>query len=225
MIKVEWGEGEPGGNFQLKDLRVMEQGQAMGMGRPELRKRVLTIRDRLTITERARKSGQICKRLWGLPAFADADLLCIYVSFRSEVETVELIRQCLAAGKTVTVPLTVTDPPRLIPHKIDDPDQDLVAGYCGIPEPDPGRSEPVDPGAIEAVLVPGAVFDPLGGRLGYGGGYYDRFLALEAPRAVRIGIAFAAQVVERVPLLAHDQPLDYLVTEERVLSTRARQRG
>ncbi len=195
------------------------------MGRPELRKRILTIRDRLTVTERATRSGLICNRLWQLPAFADADLLCIYVAFRSEVETMGLIRQCLAAGKTVSVPLTVIDPPRLIPCRINDPDQDLVAGYCGIPEPDPGRSEPLDPGAIEAVLVPGAVFDPLGGRLGYGGGYYDRFLALEAPQAVRIGIAFAEQVIDRVPVQAHDQPLDYLVTEERTLATRARQRG
>ncbi|MCF6289507.1 MAG: 5-formyltetrahydrofolate cyclo-ligase [Desulfobacterales bacterium] len=203
----------------------MEQGQAMGMGRPELRKRVLTIRDRLPVTERATKSGQIHNRLWQLPAFANAELLCIYVSFRSEVETMGLIRQSLAFGKTVTVPLTVIDPPQLIPYKIDDPDQDLVCGYCGIPEPDPGRTGPVDPGGIEAVLVPGAVFDPLGGRLGYGGGYYDRFLALKAPQAVRIGIAFAAQLVDRVPVLAHDQPLDYLVTEERVLSTRARQGG
>jgi 5-formyltetrahydrofolate cyclo-ligase len=65
--------------------------------------------------------------------------------------------------------------------------------------------------------MPGSVFDLRGGRLGYGGGFYDRFLQTAAPQALRIGLAYDLQVVAAVPLQRHDQQLDYLVTETRTI--------
>ena len=155
--------------------------------------------------------------LWHLDEIARAETLFIYVHFRSEVETLALIRHCIARGKRVGVPLTDVKNSRLLPFLIRDPDQDLQPGYCKIPEPVSGRLAALDPGTIETVVLPGSVFDELGGRLGYGGGYYDRFLANDAPQARRVGIAFEQQVVKELPLMAHDERLHILVTEERII--------
>ena len=106
----------------------------------------------------------------------------------------------------------------MIPLLIQNPEKDLVPGYYGIPEPDPQKSLRVDPREIDAAVIPGSVFDIHGGRLGYGGGYYDRFLVNDAPQAKRIGLAFEMQVVENVPVQPHDQPLDILITEKRTVN-------
>jgi 5-formyltetrahydrofolate cyclo-ligase len=72
----------------------------------------------------------------------------------------------------------------------------------------------VDPASIDLVVTPGLAFDRRGRRLGYGGGHYDRFLRRLPPSTIRVGIGFAAQVVDRVPAGPTDEPLDALVTEE-----------
>ena len=133
----------------------------------------------------------------------------------------ELIRQCLARGKRVAVPLVNALENAMVPLLIKDPEKDLAPGYYGIPEPDPRKSLRVDAREIDAAVIPGSVFDVRGGRLGYGGGYYDRFLVYDAPRAKRVGLAFEMQLVERVPVQPHDQPLDILVTEERIVNISA----
>lgn len=187
---------------------------AGGGERKELRRLVLACRDRLPLADRRRKSLAIVDHFWQQPWLAGLHTLFIYVSFRSEVETMPLIRRLLAADKQVAVPLTRTSPPHLEPFLLHDPERDLRPGYYSIPEPDPGLAR-IEPAAIEAVILPGSVFDRQGGRLGYGGGYYDRFLAA-APAALRIGLAFELQVVKAVPLAPHDQRLDLLVTEKGV---------
>jgi 5-formyltetrahydrofolate cyclo-ligase len=108
----------------------------------------------------------------------------------------------------------------MIPLLIKDPEHDLVPGYYNIPEPDPGRCKRVESSEIDAAVIPGSVFDIQGGRLGYGGGYYDRFLVNDAPQAKRIGLAFELQVVDKVPVEPHDQPLDILITEKRIVNIR-----
>lgn len=97
----------------------------------------------------------------------------------------------------------------------------LVQGPFGIRRP---RAPEIYTGAIEAVVVPGLGFTADGGRLGYGKGFYDRWLAGH-PDACRIGLAYAAQVLPMLPIEAHDERLDILVTEEGVKHTHARQRN
>lgn len=180
--------------------------------RTTLRTQILAARDTLPAEERRRKSRAITEHLLALPEFAGARTVLAYVSFRSEVETLPLIAHCLKKGMAVSVPLTLPAEHRLLSHAVTDLSRDLAPGYCGILEPLPTLPL-VDPAAIEVVIVPGSVFDARGGRLGYGGGYYDRFLQGAAPQALRIGLAFALQVVKAVPLKSHDQRLDYLITE------------
>ena len=181
-----------------------------------LRAQILAARNTLPSEERQQKSRIITEHLLALPEFARARSVFAYVSFRSEVETLPLIAHCLNKGVTVSVPLTLVQEHRLLPYVITEPSRDLAPGYCSIPEP--RTTLPlVDPASIEVVVVPGSVFDARGGRLGYGGGYYDRFLQGAAPQALRIGLAFDLQVIEAVPLESHDQSLDYLINETRTI--------
>jgi 5-formyltetrahydrofolate cyclo-ligase len=186
--------------------------------RQRLRQQILRARDGLTAASRREKSGAVTQNFLSLREMQQWSTLFIYVNFRSEVETMQLIHQCLAQGIRVAVPLVDAKAVRMMPLLIKDPEQDLVSGYYDIPEPDPMKTKPVGAGEIDAAIIPGSVFDMYGGRLGYGGGYYDRFLVNDAPRAKRIGFAFELQVVEKVPVEPHDQPLDILITEKRVVT-------
>ena len=92
--------------------------------------------------------------------------------------------------------------------------EDLVPGFMDIPEPT-ASCEPVDPQEVDLVLVPGVAFDRQGNRLGYGGGYYDRFLQQCA--APRVALAFATQLVDHVPTEPHDLRVHAVVTDEEVI--------
>lgn len=183
----------------------------------ELRQQILAVRNRLSVGEIAAKSLAITELLFRMEVFRDCRSVLFYAGFRSEVQTMAAMSRCLAQGVRLSLPLALPASRGLQPRVVNDPALDLRPGYCGIPEPDPDRTLVMEPATIEAVVVPGSVFDLRGGRLGYGGGFYDRFLAAEAPQAKRIGLAFALQVVAgELPLADHDQRLDYLVTEEQV---------
>ena len=186
--------------------------------RQRMRKQVLAKRDLLGIRDRHEKSAAITERFLSMPGMDSWETLFVYVNFRSEVETLQLIQRCLEKDKRVVVPLVDSAQSTMIALQVTDLDEDLQPGYFDIPEPDPAKTSRVDGKEIDVVVLPGSVFDIEGGRLGYGGGYYDRFLANDAPQACRIGLAFELQVVPTVPLEPHDQRLDYLVTEKRTIT-------
>jgi 5-formyltetrahydrofolate cyclo-ligase len=200
-----------GNLLRTENLRMIEDRQ-------HLRRRILAARDGLPVAARREKSRAVLDNFLRLPGMQEWSTLFIYVHFRSEVETVELIKECLGCGMRVAVPLVDASARRMLPLLIRDPAKDLAPGYYDIPEPDPARALPVEPKEIDAAVIPGSVFDIHGGRLGYGGGYYDRFLANDAPQAKRIGFAFEMQVVDKVPLESHDQLLDILITEKRIVN-------
>ena len=188
--------------------------------RQRMRKQILAKRDLLGGQDRHEKSAAITERILSMPGMDSWKTLFIYVNFRSEVETLELIQRCLERDKRVVVPLVDSAQSTMIALQVTDLEQDLQPGYFDIPEPDPAKTARVDGKEIDVVMLPGSVFDTEGGRLGYGGGYYDRFLVNDAPQACRIGLAFELQVVPVVPLEPHDQRLDYLVTEKRTITTK-----
>ncbi len=186
-----------------------------------LRKNILTTRDQLTRQEIAVKSQAIQQALLNLEQIRNRQSIFVYVSFRSEVATFDLIDILIDMGKTVTVPITQVREKRLDAIHITNPTTDLQPGYCMIPEPreELCRTNLVAPEEIETILLPGSVFDMRGGRFGYGGGYYDRFLA-QNPAATRIGLAFDLQIIDNAPLSVHDQILDLVITETRIISGR-----
>ncbi len=185
----------------------------MEQRRHELRRRVLARRGQLSAGERRIKSALIIERLLAMPEFKHAGTIFTYINFRSEVETMALADKCLELGKRLCVPVTITAERRLAACRLTNPEGELRPGYCRIPEPDISKAELIAPLEIDIVVLPGSVFDRYGGRLGYGGGYYDRFLAQEAPDALRVGLAFDLQIVDEVPLMAHDMRLHYLLSE------------
>lgn len=192
----------------------------MSKSNQKLRKKILAHRDTLTLAEQAEKSEQIMDSLAALPEVQQASTLFVYVNFRSEVQTIPFIKQCLAAGKTVTVPVTRVAEKKLEAIQLTDVDKDLQPGYCGIPEPITllQQTRASDPARIAMVILPGSVFDRQGGRLGYGGGYYDRFLVDAAPGAIRVAVAYESQLVDTIALQAHDQLMDWIITEKKIYS-------
>lgn len=204
----------------MGDTACQEQRKGRG-----LRSRVLARRDTLTGAERKQLSCQIAANLKALPSYQNARLPLFYISFRSEVDTHVLIKERLALGLPVAAPVTLVRERVLDVRLIKDWDQDLQAGAYGILEPVPERTTRVNPKEIDLVLVPGSVFDLQCGRYGYGGGFYDRFLYEEAPQALRVGLSYQLQLVQRLELKPHDQKMDIIVTEKRTIECFRQNRG
>jgi 5-formyltetrahydrofolate cyclo-ligase len=185
----------------------------------KLRKEILSQRDSLAISEQQSYSARIMERVLNLHQFQSAVSICIYVDFRSEVKTRPLIDYILKSGKKLLLPVTLVEEKDLLVVSITNPDQELAPGYCSIPEPIVaiGEKQRVSPDTLDMILLPGSVFDEQGGRMGYGGGYYDRFVSLKAPQAYRVGLCYELQMVEQAPLQPHDEGMDCIVTEERTV--------
>lgn len=130
-----------------------------------------------------------------------------FVGVGNEADTGPTIDSLTAAGFRVVLPRVVGDEIVAAAHE---PTSALVVGAFGIPEP---TGEPVDPDAIDVVLVPGLAFTRDGRRLGQGGGFYDRFLPRLRPDCVTIGVCFAEQIVDDLTTEPHDRIVDRVVTD------------
>lgn len=190
------------------------------MMKKELRKEIIAARMSQSDEVVAEKSALIIDKVKHLPEFQKADLVMFYLDFRKEVATGELIKYALDNGKRVVIPITDTKNIRLIPSELRDFPDDLTSGTWGILEPKPDRVRPVDAGEIDFVIVPGVSFDDKGNRLGYGGGFYDRFLRQLKPDASFAALAFEMQMKDDVCPEPHDYPVHYVVTEDRVIKCR-----
>ena len=146
-------------------------------------------------------------RLERLPELRRAGTVLLYAASGQEADPGGLLPTLLARGVRTLYPRVRGAHLELVDAR------DLRAlqlGYRGIAEP-VGRA--VDPAVVDVALVPGVAFDLRGGRLGQGGGHYDRLLAALPSTAVRVGLCFACQVVTRVPREPHDAAVDLLVTD------------
>ena len=184
----------------------------------QLRKEVLKRRSALTASEVATKSKAILDRLLTLEAYRSASFIMTYLNFRNEVETTMLVQEAMADGKKIVVPVTDMVNRRLIPSLVEHFPGDLEVGTMNILEPKGNALRLCNPLWIDLVIVPGVVFDLQCYRIGYGGGFYDRFLPLIRPGAVTVGLAFELQIVERFEHGQYDVPVDYVLTEDRVIS-------
>jgi 5-formyltetrahydrofolate cyclo-ligase len=223
--KNEWGEfwgRKEVGVMAVKDknlaqgiLRKLDRPHAIFLSKKALRTQMRQIRRALPESERERASSNIMQRLMPLEAYQRAQAVHTYVSWRDEADTHALIRVMRHEGRRVIVPKVQQHPRTLLHFSIDDFSM-LVPGAFGILEPSEEKgAQPAAADIAALVIVPGLAFDRQGHRLGYGAGYYDHFLAeISAPK---IALAFAAQIVEEVPAAAHDQRVDFVVTENEVI--------
>jgi 5-formyltetrahydrofolate cyclo-ligase len=184
----------------------------------QLRKEMLQLRSALTASEVATKSKAILNRLLAMEAYRSSGFIMTYLHFRNEVETTMLVQKAMADGKKIVVPVTDTVNRRLIPSLVEHFPEDLEVGTMNILEPKGDALRLCNPLLIDLVIVPGLVFDLQGYRIGYGGGFYDRFLPLTKPGVVTVGLAFELQIVERFEHSPYDIPVNYVLTEDRVIN-------
>jgi 5-formyltetrahydrofolate cyclo-ligase len=180
-----------------------------------LRVHARTVRASLSSEEIEEKSGLICRRL--LEVLDGADPLMVYASKPLEVNTKVLIGHLISQGKTVIVPIIEKDTKTLRLSYLKDPAV-LQESTFHVPEP-VGCELPALASDVKAVIIPMLAFDRKGNRLGYGAGYYDRFLSSH-PHLTRIGIAFSCQEVEEIPADATDASMDIIVTDNGIISCR-----
>ncbi len=171
------------------------------MHKETLRKEILAKRD---AASSASLSTSICTLAASLPEFLSARTVMLYLAKGSEVDTARLLALSHRMGKTICAP-RITGPGEMEAAILDI--RGFRRGAFGILEPLGPRTD-----APDIIFVPGTVFDTKGNRIGYGKGYYDRFL--QAHPAYSVGLAYACQVVDSVPTLAHDVRLCRILTEE-----------
>jgi 5,10-methenyltetrahydrofolate synthetase len=190
-----------------------DSGSDLAGRKAELRRRVLAARDALGPAARARLAAAIFERVVALEAFRAAPVVLAYASIGSEPATGPFLAAVLAGGRGLVLPRIDRARRRLELYHVTDPGADLRPGVWGIAEPDPARCAPAPLGEIALALVPGVVFDPRGGRIGYGAGYYDRLLAAWTAPPLLVAAAFGIQVVDEVPMGPRDRRVDRVVTE------------
>ncbi len=186
----------------------------MGAEKVIIRKEVLFQRDSITDKQRISKHLRIKETLLNLPEFKDARIILFYASFRSEVDTFDLIKYCLAEGRSIALPKVDTENNRLLLYEIEDIGE-VFKGYCGIQEPSVSELRKKHVSDIDLVIVPGVAFDEHCNRLGYGKGFYDKLLA-EA-KANAIGLAYEEQIVESLPSEIYDIKMDKIITDKRII--------
>jgi 5-formyltetrahydrofolate cyclo-ligase len=180
-----------------------------------LRARMRAVRDAIPPAERAHLADRIDARLRDLPEVRRARTVLLFYSFGSEVPTSGIARRLLGGGRRVLLPYLEASTMEAAELRAERPP---VTSTYGPKEP-PERV-PVDPSEVDVVLTPGLGFDRDGYRIGYGGGYYDRYLSRLGPHATRIGVGFDVQVVEAVPHGELDQRLDFVVTDRETIDCR-----
>lgn len=165
-------------------------------------------------------SRSIVASFMARPEYAAARTVMFYVDAGSEVRTRHSLPEALASGKRIVVPYCIVETNQLELFLLEDMSE-LVEGAYKILEPKAElRGLPnkrVQPDELDLVMVPGTAFDPRGGRMGQGKGYYDRLLAHVRPDAPLVAIAFDCQIFDEIPVAPHDVFMDLVLTESRVL--------
>lgn len=178
-----------------------------------LRSEFKKIRNSIEKSVRASESERIIEKLLETEEYRNAKTVFAYVSFGSEVETYNLLERILSDGKRLAVPLCDTDSRIMSAVWIEDLSQ-LVCGSYGIPEP-PQKGITLGKKEIDLIVVPGLCFDRSGIRLGYGGGYYDKFLC--GFKGDSVGLAFSRCITESLPSEEFDCKVDRIICPEGVV--------
>jgi 5-formyltetrahydrofolate cyclo-ligase len=183
----------------------------------EIRKQMREKRRTVKAEERKASGKAICQSVMGdqIRLLLRAWRTCIYLSAKNEIPTRYIARAIWEAGRDVCVPAWSRTDEAYKLYAIT-PRTKLVVGHCGIREP--MERLPVFPWDVDAFILPGLAFDAQGGRLGFGAGYYDKILAQATKRATKIALCYDWQIRDDfLPQEPHDIPMDWLVSETRVI--------
>lgn len=184
----------------------------VSLSKKEYREEVLALRSQLDIHTKNQWDNIILDKLINSDYYKNSSVIFAFVSFRDEVDTHKFIKQALKDGKTICVPKVPSKKQGMETHIIKG-FEDLKEGYFGILEPIDGCTK-ASPDDIDFILMPGVAFDLEGGRVGYGAGFYDKFLAKLNKDVPKIAIAYDFQLYEKVPTDEFDIKIDGIITNK-----------
>lgn len=177
-----------------------------------LRKDLIAQRKALTPDEVYKKSKFITDKVLALEEFNQAKAVMLYYAYQNEVLTEDLINHCLSCGKTVSLPVMKDNPDRIEAYIINRKEDCRKKEKYVILEPDPETCKQQAIQDIDLIIVPGVAFDKSGNRLGFGKGYYDKFLINKSEKTTSIGICYEFQMLDSLPITSHDVCVDRVLT-------------
>ncbi len=183
------------------------------MNKSELREYYSQKRSSLNNLEIKKLNNIIFSKFINSNIYKNSNKIMIYISFDSEIDTHRLINQILSDGKRVIVPITDSKNNKLIPSELYSMEE-LELGFYNILTPKTEFIRVFDKTKLDLIIVPGIVFDKTGYRLGYGGGYYDKFLH-DLKNIPKISLCYDFQLIDSVPKESYDIPVNYILTDKR----------
>lgn len=180
-----------------------------------IRKAMIAAFAQISKRERKQISKQLQEELFKSDLWEKAETIGVYLSIGSEWDTRKIVEQALLEGKNVAVPKTVPDMKELIFYQITDPSQTMT-GHFGLEEPIVEETTALDKDAIDLLIVPGLVFTREGYRIGFGGGYYDRYLTDFIHTTV--SLVHTNQLIDTFEIEPFDIPVNYLITENGIMN-------
>lgn len=175
-----------------------------------IRESILNIRDNLKIEDKKLMDTKIKDLLINKQYYKEATGIFIYVGFGSEIETTAIIEKILRDKKRVFIPRTNIKEKTMDAVEILSLDN-LEKNIYGIYEPRIGLKA-ISKEEIDLVILPGVAFDKQGGRIGYGGGYYDKYLSKIHSNVLKVALAYDFQIIDKIPLESHDILADRIIT-------------
>ncbi len=182
----------------------------------DLRKIILSKRNSMPLEHVREKSRIISEKLFSTEEYKKSNTVFIYMDFKNEVRTLDLINKMLNENKHVVIPYTDTVNTLIIPVEITNIKSDLKCSSFGYLEPRTEKVKEVEISKIDLIIVPGVVFDKRLNRIGFGKGYYDRILIKKRQDTKAIAIAYEFQVLDEIPFEDHDIKMEMIITEENI---------
>ncbi len=181
------------------------------MEKKEIRKRVLHDLRALDKSTYEQYSFEIARKLYQLPIWKRASTIALTISRSPEVDTWQIIRNGWLEGKRIVAPKCLPESKQMVFRQITSFEQ-LESVYFGLYEPQKMQTEEIKKQEIELMIVPGVAFNKQGYRIGFGGGYYDRYL--ENFNGETLSLAFSLQILQELPIEKHDIPVQSIITEK-----------
>ncbi len=183
----------------------------------EIRNKIAKTLAALSVNEIEEKITRIESRLFEFANFLESNIVLLYISSTSEVNTLKIIERCFNYNKIVILPAFDATKHEMKLMKIDNLDADLTPGPRGILEPDSSSCNVVPIECIDIAIIPGVAFDEKGGRIGSGDGYYDRLIPKLSITTRKVALAFENQIIPQVQMESHDRYVDIIITEKRII--------
>jgi 5-formyltetrahydrofolate cyclo-ligase len=185
-----------------------------------IRKQLLISRRKLSPEFILENSKKIAESLIKFDVYRKSTNIMLYIATKHEVQTQSIIKSAQKDKKRVFIPLIIRRDNKLLPSLVNDFERELAVGDLGILQPKREFFRIYPPNVLDLVIVPGVAFTIQGHRLGRGGGYYDQFLTQLKPKASSVALAFEMQILAKIPVEEKDIPVDYIITEAKVIRIR-----